>query len=267
MKRGGLPGVVPARIREQIDGARLKVIRRRDDAAPTVWSVARPDSSRLVLKVDCDLSAEVAGLRWLAGRLPVPEVVAYEESSQADWLLTRRIQGRNSYDRRTGLAAHETIDLLASSLRLVHRVGTEGCPFDQSTDAMLARAESQLAAGLRWECWLGERCGMVPADDLLRELKATWPSPSGTTLIHGDYCLPNVLIHRRRLAAIVDVGDLGVGDPWFDFAAVDMSGQRNLGAEWDLQRFLDAYGTTPDPARIEWFSRLYRLAFDAPGKS
>jgi aminoglycoside phosphotransferase len=103
--------------------------------------------------------------------------------------------------------------------------------------------------------------------DSLGELLATLPPATEPTLIHGDYCFPNVLVHGRRLATIVDVGDLGVGDRWFDFAAVHMSGQMNLGADWDIERFMQAYGVGLDEARLDWFSRLYRLAFDPPGKS
>ena len=38
------------------------------------------------------------------------------------------------------------------------------------------------------------------------------------TLIHGDYCLPNILVKNDKIAGFVDLGDAGIGDPWFDYA-------------------------------------------------
>jgi aminoglycoside phosphotransferase len=41
----------------------------------------------------------------------------------------------------------------------------------------------------------------------------------GNVLIHGDYCLPNVLVDDGRMTGLVDVGRAGLGDPRDDLAA------------------------------------------------
>ncbi|MGH7765611.1 MAG: phosphotransferase [Candidatus Dormibacteraceae bacterium] len=41
----------------------------------------------------------------------------------------------------------------------------------------------------------------------------------GNVLVHGDYCLPNVLIDAGELSAVVDVGRCGLGNPADDLAA------------------------------------------------
>src|SRR5260370_14852060 len=35
----------------------------------------------------------------------------------------------------------------------------------------------------------------------------------GHVLIHGDYCLPNVLVEDGRLSGLIDLGGAGLGDP------------------------------------------------------
>ena len=79
----------------------------------------------------------------------------------------------------------------------------------------------------------------------------------GHVLIHGDYCLPNVLVHEGELSAVVDVGQVGLGNPEVDLAAGVWTLQYNYG-EGFARVFLDAYGWPPmtDQA-IEKLRRKY----------
>ena len=79
----------------------------------------------------------------------------------------------------------------------------------------------------------------------------------GHVLIHGDYCLPNVLVHEGRLSAVVDVGRVGLGNPETDLAAGVWTLQYNYGKGF-ARSFLDAYGWPPmsDDA-IEKLRRRY----------
>ena len=36
------------------------------------------------------------------------------------------------------------------------------------------------------------------------------------TLIHGDFCLPNILAVDDKVVGFIDLGDSGIGDPWRD---------------------------------------------------
>ena len=79
----------------------------------------------------------------------------------------------------------------------------------------------------------------------------------GHVLIHGDYCLPNVLVHEGELSALVDVGQAGLGNPEDDLAAGVWTLQYNFG-KGCARPFLDAYGWPPmtDEA-IEKLRRRY----------
>jgi kanamycin kinase len=66
----------------------------------------------------------------------------------------------------------------------------------------------------------------------------------GNVLIHGDYCLPNVLVERGRLTGLVDVGRAGLGDPQADLAAGVWTLQYNFGRGF-ARDFLEAYGAPP----------------------
>jgi kanamycin kinase len=79
----------------------------------------------------------------------------------------------------------------------------------------------------------------------------------GNVLIHGDYCLPNVLVHDGRFSVVVDVGLAGLGNPETDLAAGVWTLQYNYGKGY-ARTFLDAYGWPPmSDEAIEKLRRKY----------
>jgi aminoglycoside phosphotransferase len=83
----------------------------------------------------------------------------------------------------------------------------------------------------------------------------------GNVFIHGDFCLPNVLVHDGRVSGLVDVGRAGLGDPLDDLAAGVWSLQYNFGPGLGpglAREFLDAYGAEPMTDRaVERLRRRY----------
>jgi aminoglycoside phosphotransferase len=102
--------------------------------------------------------------------------------------------------------------------------------------------------------------------EILREVHRTEAvgCPFGTAkpghvLIHGDYCLPNVLVAGAppQLSALIDVGQAGLGDPRDDLAAGVWTLQYNYGPGV-AREFLDAYGAPQmTDAQIEHLRRRY----------
>lgn len=79
----------------------------------------------------------------------------------------------------------------------------------------------------------------------------------GHVLIHGDYCLPNVLVSQGKLSGLIDVGDTGLGDPRQDLAAGVWTLQYNFGKGF-ARDFLDAYGApSMTDQEIERLRRKY----------
>jgi aminoglycoside phosphotransferase len=79
----------------------------------------------------------------------------------------------------------------------------------------------------------------------------------GSVLVHGDYCLPNVLVSDGRLSGLIDVGGSGVGNPEIDLAAGVWSLQYNFG-KGHAAEFLAAYGWPPmSDQAIERLRRRY----------
>ena len=62
------------------------------------------------------------------------------------------------------------------------------------------------------------------------------------TLIHGDYCLPNVIFDNWRFSGFIDLGNGGVGDRHVDIFWGAWTLWYNLHTNEYRDRFLDAYG-------------------------
>lgn len=62
------------------------------------------------------------------------------------------------------------------------------------------------------------------------------------TLLHGDYCLPNIMLDDWRFSGFIDLGNGGVGDRHVDLFWGIWSLQFNLKTDRYRDRFLDVYG-------------------------
>ena len=62
------------------------------------------------------------------------------------------------------------------------------------------------------------------------------------TLIHGDYCLPNVLLDGWKFSGFIDLGNSGVADRHIDLFWGAWTLGFNLHTDMYRGRFFDAYG-------------------------
>ena len=180
--------------------------------AGTVWRL-KGDSGSLYVKRAADLNGERDRTAWLAGRLPVPEVVGFLHAFGDDWLLTRELPGVHLYHASLRWEPARVARRFGEILREVHSTDASGCPFGEAKP--------------------------------------------GHVLIHGDYCLPNVLVVDGQLTGLVDVGRAGLGDSRDDLAAAFWSLHYNFGHGL-APEFLAAYGSEPMTDReIERLRRRY----------
>jgi kanamycin kinase len=62
------------------------------------------------------------------------------------------------------------------------------------------------------------------------------------TLLHGDYCLPNVILDDWRFSGFIDLDCAGVGDRHVDIFWGIWTLWFNLKTDKYRERFIDAYG-------------------------
>jgi aminoglycoside phosphotransferase len=221
------------------------------------WSAEHEGASGTALRVSAggatywakggpSADAEHERLRWLAGRLPVPEVVAHR-----DGLLLLADVGAPSL----ATAPADVGAVHGGALRALHALPVADCPFDGGLDAVLARAEAGVRAGLVDPGdFDDDHAGMSP-EDVLDRLRALRPSEEDAVVTHGDYTTTNVLVPAGGAPVLIDVPALGVADRHRDLAIA----RRELDDDgWAA--FLAAYGPTEvDTHRLYYYRLLDEL--------
>lgn len=255
------PVPIPTSVRAEHKGweAELAYMRARD---VSTWCLRRADETRY-LKVargaaGFALRRESERLNWARPRLPVPRVIEYDSTDGFHWLLTEALPGRDATDDRLRAAPSLLVPLLAHGLRMIHNTSADDCPYVLGLEEALHEARRRVAEGLVDTAEFGRRHrGLTPADALV-ELATVRPACEDRVLCHGDYCLPNVLIHEGAVSGFVDLGDIKLSDRWSDLAIATQSISRNLGSEWEIP-FLEAYGIEQDEQRTRYFRLLCDL--------
>lgn len=174
---------------------------------------------------------------WRRG-LGAPEVVKYIEGER-DWLLTSRVSGEDCTHADYLADPKRLCDLLATKLRELHETDFSDCPIKNHTANYLATAEKNYRNGQFDISYFDENSTHEEAWRTLEEGRHLLKADS---LLHGDYCLPNVMLDNWAFSGFIDLGNGGVGDRHVDLFWGAWTLKYNLGTDEYRQRFFDAYG-------------------------
>jgi aminoglycoside 3'-phosphotransferase II len=104
------------------------VKKARSGDSSTVFEIVSGDA-RWFLKIGDHLAPECTRLQWLQGKLPVPEVFAFDTVGTQEALLMSPVPGTNLAALAKRLSPDKIVEMLASALRSFHSVNPSGCPF------------------------------------------------------------------------------------------------------------------------------------------
>ena len=241
------PLPVPAVVSRLADGRPVRAVWANEEAGVTFRLGADP-CGREFVKVagrhGTDFAAEARRLRWAARYVAVPRVLGLGTEDDRAWLHTRGLPGLSAVHPRWVADPEVAVRAIGAGLRALHDgLPTRTCPFEWSASGRL----DALSPALR------THVGEPPPIDRL-------------VVCHGDACAPNTLIDDAGCCCgHVDLGDLGVADRWADLAVATLSlGWNYPGRTWEPE-FFSAYGVEPDPARIDYYRRLWQAGDEASG--
>ena len=209
-------------------------------------------------------------MRWLAGKLPVPEVLCYERDAERQYLLMSRVRGRMACDAYYMERPKELVARLAEALNMLWRVDVSDCPRRRIMDAELAearyRVENHLVDMKNAEPSTFGAGGFRDPEDLLRWLEHNRPSYE-PVLSHGDFCLPNIFLDCGKISGFIDLGASGAGDKWRDIALCWRSLRWNAEGVYGGKVYpqirgdmmFDALGIAPDPEKLRYYMLLDEL--------
>ncbi|WP_406482925.1 aminoglycoside phosphotransferase family protein [Streptomyces platensis] len=163
-----------------------------------------------------DVAKEHRWLPWLAPSLPVPVPGPLGKGTPAEgypwqWSVYRWLDGETPAVGRLA-APHALAADLAEFITALHRIDPADGPPSYRSESLAARDAATRAA-------VAELSGVVDTDAAIATWEAAlqapaWPGPA--VWIHADLQPGNLLTVRGRLAAVIDFGCLGLGDPAVD---------------------------------------------------
>ena len=149
--------------------------------------------------------------KFLNGKVKVPEVHFYEYP----YLITGEIEGLCSFHVKEEKRL-ETMRILARGLKELHRVDIKDCDI-----------YSELEWEIRNEKYAEGELHLIEDDYVF---------------VHGDACLPNMLIHEGQFSGFIDMGAAGIGNRYEDLAYCVWSTLYNFKDRKYVDEFFKEYG-------------------------
>lgn len=234
-----IPDQLPPEIQRFVSGARLYDSSCSPEAR--VYFIDRENGYYLKCAGKGTLAREAQMTAYFHKKGFGAEVVSYL-SADRDWLLTSAVKGEDCVHERYLSQPKRLCDTLAQTLRQLHETDYTDCPVMDRTAEYLAFAESNYRAGVFDASLFPEGIGYRTAEDAQAVLTDGKAALQSRVLLHGDYCLPNVMLDDWKLSGFIDVGCGGVGDRHIDIFWGVWTLRYNLKTDAYRARFLDAYG-------------------------
>ena len=133
-------------------------------------------------------------------------------------------------------------DSIATNLRMLHNQPIADCPIQNRITSYVSAVHNGYDRG-KYEHDLFEGqwefSSVQSAWDAAKEGIQCLESK---TLIHGDYCLPNIILNNWKFSGFIDLGRGGVADRHIDVLWGIWTLKYNLGTAQYTDRFIDTYG-------------------------
>lgn len=180
------------------------------------------------------------------------EVLTYYMDDR-DWLLTRRIPGEDCVHQTYLDDPKRLTDTIAQLLLDLHSRDHANCPVPDHTAQYIRRARENYEQR-RYDIDLfPDNWGYATPEQAWWMVEENAKYLKTDTLLHGDYCLPNIMLDNWNFSGFIDVGNGGIGDKHVDLFWGAWTLRFNLKTDKFSTRFLDAYGRNrfdPEMLRI-----------------
>lgn len=206
-----------------------------------------------------DVQREKEIMLWLNGKLPVPEVLHFEQHENENYLLMSEVgdeAGFAYYKKQRD--PRQMIKIYSEGIKLFQSISILDCPFASSIDHRLNELDYLLQhnlADIDPENWEDDTPFRDP-NELFTFLKTHKPGEE-FVLSHGDFGDSNLFIANDQLSGFIDLGRSGKADKWYDIAFCVRSIQHDIGNNKQyIDLFFDLLGLEPDWEKIRYYILL-----------
>lgn len=187
------------------------------------------------------LKKEAELTRFFHEKRLAAQVVSYLTTDR-DWMLTTRVPGEDCTHADYLAQPEQLCDTTATLLRQLHELDPAGCPVPDHTAQYLALAEHNYRTGKYDASLFPDNWGYATPEEAWHRIETDGHLLRTDTLLHGDYCLPNIILNHGQFSGLIDLGNGGIGDRHVDLFWGIWTLFFNLKTNRYADRFLDAYG-------------------------
>ncbi|SFM37493.1 kanamycin kinase [Paenibacillus sp. 1_12] len=182
------------------------------------------------------LEREYRMTQFLSSHNLAPNVIAYESDLEHDYLFSEAVTGEDGVSGLHIENPYILASVFGEYLSMLHSLSTEGCPYKNRTAELLNEASNK---------------GINPL------VNGSTYSAFDDVIIHGDYCLPNIIMDHFSFKGFIDLGEGGIGDRHYDIYWGIWTLNFNLKTDTYTNLFMDAYGKNAiDKDRLSYFTQL-----------
>jgi len=185
------------------------------------------------------LASEAALARLFYGMGLGVEVVDYISFGR-DYLVTREAAGEDATHWRQD--PERLCEVLAQALRTLHSQDAGNAPMSSRLQRYLDSAGGSISGGCYDESVRMERFWIGSREEAWEIMQANKHRLKNDTLIHGDACLPNIVLKDWQFSCFIDFNMAGAGDRHIDLYWALWSLNYNLKTDRYTDLFLDLYG-------------------------
>lgn len=207
-----------------------------------VWMLEGRERFFLKSSAAGTLRTEAEMTRYFHGKGLGAEVLHYLSGGK-DWLLTRAVPGEDCTFPQYWEDPRRLCDTTASLLRQLHEMDFTDCPVRDRCSAYIATAQKNHDVG-SWDLNLfpEQDWGFSSVEAAWKVVEENGKYLKNDALLHGDYCLPNILLNDWKFSGFIDLGRGGAGDRHIDLFWGVWTLYFNLRTNAYYDRFLDVYG-------------------------
>ena len=205
------------------------------------------------------LTREYNALNWLQGKLEVPKIVLYDDTTEKEYLITESISGEMVCSDNMINNPDKALDIIVEAFNTLYKVDIANCPFNVGIDYKLNIIENNVKNDL------------IDYNDLKDNTKEKFDSleeivkylkdnkfKEELCFSHGDTSLPNIFANDNHFSGFIDVGECGIADKWFDLAICEKSIIRNYGQEY-VKKFYEKLNIKEDRFKIDYYLLMMKL--------
>ena len=187
------------------------------------------------------LKREAAMTRFYHNKKLAADVVAYL-SDECDWLLSTKVQGDDCTAAKYLEQPERLAEIFGELLAFLHSLDYMGCPVPNHTKQYLSKAAQNRKTGHYDKSHFPNSFGYESAEQAWAAVEKYGHLLKTDVLLHGDYCLPNIILDDWRFSGFIDLDNAGVGDRHVDLYWGAWTLWYNLKTDKHRNRFFDAYG-------------------------